>query len=178
MEKQLFKLTSTFLRMNRIILFLLIVFPITIRLYSSSNNEYPFFNFLLASIGGICLICWLHAIGHKANEKIVAQGFNLNSFRYFNLSLFILVVSYSLVFFLGTTIQANLANIKITYSSPIYLSIISLCSFLFATIIAAKTLVSAEKNKIVGIGQYFTTTIQLLIAPIGLWYVQLRIQKI
>lgn len=176
MEKQVFKFTYSFLNLNRFILFLLIAFPITIKFYSIPNDDFPIINFLLGSIGAISLICWLYAVGHKANEKIVKQGININSFKYFNLSILILVVSYLLVMFLGTTIHENLGSIKITYSSPIYLPIVFLCAFIITTAIAGKALVSAESNKVVGISKYFTTTLQLLIAPIGLWFIQPRIK--
>ncbi len=178
MEKQLIKFTYSFLNLNRFILFLLIAFPVTIKFYSIPYNNFPIINFLLGSIGGISLLCWLYAIGHKANEKIVSRGININSFKYFNLSILIVIVAYSLVMFLGTTIHGNWRNINISYTSPIYLSIIFLCAFLIATNIAAKTLVSAENNKVVGIEKYFTTSLQLLIAPIGLWFIQPRMKTL
>jgi hypothetical protein len=176
MEKQLFKFTYAFLNLNRFVLFLLIAFPLTIKFYSIPYDDFPIINFLLGSIGTFSMICWLYAVGHRANEINVSQGININSFKYFNLSIFVLVVAYLLVMFLGTTIQDDLGSIKISYNSPLYLSIVFLCAFLLTTSIAGKVLVSAESNKVVGISNYFNTALQLLIAPIGLWFIQPRMK--
>ncbi|MBK9636577.1 MAG: hypothetical protein IPO63_01680 [Bacteroidetes bacterium] len=178
MEKQLINLTSMFLKMNRFVLFLLIAFPLTIKFYSIPSNDFPIINFLLGSIGGIFFLCWLYAVGHNANEKIVSQGISLSSFKYFNLSILILIVAYLLVMFLGTTIHDNWGSIKISYTSPLFLSIIFLCAIIITTAIAGKTLVSAESNRVVGISKYFTTALQLLIAPIGLWFIQPRMKQL
>ena len=178
MEKQLINLTSGFLRMNRLVLFLLIAFPITLRFYSPPTEDYPVINHLLGSIGGICLLSWLFAIGHRANEKLILQGINLGVFKYFNWCVVLVVASYILGVFTTTDVHTIVGRVHLNYVTPIYLPIIFLCSFLATMIIAAKALVSAELNKEVGLGEYFTTILLMMFAGIGLWFIQPRVQNI
>ncbi len=178
MEKELIHLTSRFLKMNRLVLFLLIAFPITLRFYSPPSGDYPITNHLLSSIGGICLLCWLFAIGHKANEKLISQGINIGMFKYFNWCILLVVVSYFLGITLGSEVHETVGRTFLNYTTPIYLPIIFIASFISVMLIAAKTLSSAEANNEVGLGNYFTTLLLMMVAPIGLWFIQPRVQNI
>jgi hypothetical protein len=178
MEKELIRLTSVFLKMNRFILFLLIVFPITLTIYSTSSEDYKIINDLLSSIGGICLLGWLFAVGHKANKKLLLQGIGLKSFKFFNTGIIMVVASYLLVITSGTKTHEITGIINIHYSTPIYLTIVFLISFLTVVLITAKALVSAELNKDVYIGNYLITFLLMIVAPVGIWFVQPRVQNI
>ena len=178
MDKQLYHLTSGLLKMNRLLLFLLIAFPLTLKFYSPPSDDYPIINNLLASIGGIFLLGWLYAIGHRANEKLVSQGMNLNAFKYFNWTVILIVASYILGVFTTTEVHSVIGRIHVNYVTPMYLPIIFLLSFLATMFIAAKTLVSAELNREAGIGEFLPTLLLMIIAAIGLWFIQPRVQKI
>lgn len=178
MEKQLINLTSGFLRMNRLVLFLLISFPITIRFYSPPSDDFAIINRLIESIGGACLLCWLFAIAHKASGKLTLQGIALNSFRFFNWAVVLAVVSYFLILFFSTNVNIPANGFNINYVKPLFLPIIFILSFLVIIFIAAKALVSAELNKDAGAGEYFTTFLLMLVASIGLWFIQPRVKKI
>ena len=178
MEKQIYNLTSGFLRMNRLVLFLLIAFPITLNFYSPPSEAFNIFNRLFASIGGICLLAWLFAIGHKANEKLVSQGVNLNSFRLFNWAVILIVLSFILMLFLSKDVNTTVNGMQLHYVTPLFLPVIFFLTFLITILIAAKALVSAELNKEAGFGEYFTTALLMMVAVIGLWFIQPRVQKI
>lgn len=178
MTKQIQKLTSVFLSMNRLVLFILIAFPLTIRFYSPPSDDYIILNRIIGSIGGICLLGWLFAIGHKANDKLISQGINADYFRKFNLVILSVVVSYLLIVFVSTDVNTTINAMSIHYVTPVYLPILFCLSFLITIAIAAKTLVSAELNKQAGVGDYFSTMLLMVFAAIGLWFIQPRVQKI
>ena len=178
MDKQLYHLTSGLLKMNRLLLFLLIAFPLTLKFYSPPSDDYPIINNLLASIGGIFLLGWLYAIGHRANEKLVSKGMNLNVFKYFNWTVILIVATYILSVFTTTEVHSVIGRIHVNYVTPMYLPIIILFAFLTTMFIAAKTLVSAELNKEASIGEFMPTFLLMIITAIGLWFIQPRVQKI
>lgn len=178
MEKQFIQLTSRFLQMNRLVLFLLIAFPITLRFYSPPTDDFVLLNRLFASIGGTCLLCWLFAIGHRANEKLVSQAIHLNSFRLFNRTVILVVVSFLLLLFFSTDVNTTINGMNVHYVTPIFLPVIFLLAFIATILITAKTLVSAELNKDANFGEYFTTVLLMLFAAIGLWFIQPRVQKL
>ena len=178
MEKKLIHFTSRFLYMNRLVLFFLIVFPITVRIYSPGSDDFILFNRLIGSIGGICLLSWLFAIGHKANEKLVSQSIHLNSFRFFNFAAILVVVSFILFLFFSTDVNTTISGMKVNYSTPIFLPVLLMLSFFLTISIAAKALVSAELNKDAGVVEYFTTALLMVFAAIGLWYIQPRVKNI
>ena len=74
MINQLSQLCSRLLTLNRITLLLLIASPISIGLYTATSVEYIRTYPVLASLGGLFLLAWIVAIGHKANEKLESQG--------------------------------------------------------------------------------------------------------
>ena len=178
MDKQLYHLTSGLLKMNRLLLFLLIAFPLTLKFYSPPSDDYPIINSLLTNIGGIFLLGWLYAIGHRANEKLVSKGMNLNVFKYFNWTVILIVASYILGVFTTTEVHSVIGRIHVNYVTPMYLPIIILFAFLTTMFIAAKTLVSAELNKEASIGEFLPTLLLMIIAAIGLWFIQPRVQNI
>ena len=177
-ENQLIHLTSGFLTINRFFLFLLIFFPISIRIFSPSSDQYVILNRLLASIGGACLLCWLFAIAHKANHKLASINLHLNIFRFFNWSVLVSVISFLLILFFSTDVNTSSNNINIHYTTPIIFPVIFSVSFLSVIIITAKTLVSAEQNKDASFEEYFNAFILLSFAVIGLWYIHPRAQNL
>jgi len=177
MEKLFINFTFRFLRMNRLLLFLLIAFPITLKFYSPQFGDFSVFNRLFASIGGVCLLCWLFAIGHRANKKLVSQGIYLNSFRFFNLTIILVVVSFLLIVGVATNVNTTINDLNVNYYTPLFLPVIFVLAFIFTIFLAAKTLVSAELNKDAGISEYFITVILMLFSAIGLWFIQPRVQS-
>lgn len=178
MMNQIYKLTSRLLQSNRIILFLLIAFPITLRITTPTISDNYIINHLLGSIGGFFLFCWLVAIGQKSNQKLKSNGINASYIKYFNWSIAIVILSYLLILFTGKETSVFIGRINLNYTTPLYLSLIFLGSFLAVIIFASKALVSAERNEEVRIGEYFWTIILLVFSVVGLWFIQPRVQNI
>ena len=164
--------------MNRLVLFLLIAFPLTIGFSSPPDGDYVTLNRILASIGSICLLGWIFAVGHKANGKLVMQGMKLNYFQFFNWAFFVTVICFILLIIYGKDVNVTVNNMKVHYFAPIYLLIILCVLTIITIIIAAKTLVSAELNKDATIAEYFPTTLLMIFYVIGIWFIQPRVQKL
>jgi hypothetical protein len=178
MKNQINKFMTGLLQMNRIALFLLIVFPITLKVSTPTLNDNYILNHLLGSIGGFFLFCWLVAIGQKASKKLISNGIDVSYIKYFNWSIAFVIVTYTLILIIGSETNIFIGNINFYYTTPIYLPIIFWGSLLSIIIFVSKSLVSAERLEEVGIGDYFWTVILLVFSAIGLWFVQPRVQKI
>ncbi len=178
MENTLYNLTSGLIKMNRIVLFLLIAFPITLRFYSSPFDDYIIFNKLIASIGGICLVGWIFAIGHKSKEILISQGINIEQLKYFIWSILLITISYFFITFLSTEVNAVNNGVHIKYISPIILPITLIISICTTILLSAKALVSVELNREATFGEYFNTSLLMVFALIGLWILQPRIKRI
>lgn len=179
MEKQIITLTYGFLKMNRVLLFLLIAFPFSVKFDSPLSVHLGLFNQLLASIGGICWLIWIFAIGHKANSVLTSKGKILNVFKYFNWVVILLMVTLiALAFVSIKDVHTTFKGINISYPEPLFLSIILFLSLLTAVLISSKALVSAELNKEAGGDEYLLTTLLMISAPIGLWFIQPRVQSL
>jgi hypothetical protein len=178
MEKQIITLTSGFLSMNRFLLFLLLAFPFTIKFDSPLSEHLSLLNHLLASIGGICWLSWLFAIGHKANSLLASKGKKLDIFKYFNWSIVLVMLTFIVLLFVSKDAHTTVNGMNVSYKEPLFLTIIFSLSFLSTLLISSKTLVSAELNKEATAGEYLLTTILMISAPIGLWFIQPRVQSL
>lgn len=178
MENQLIKTCSNLLQINRFYLFLLIACPIGIGVFTSDSMNFSPRMPLMVSIGGIILLAWIFAIGHKAHAKLLTQGKPLALFNYFNSAVIAVVLTYLLVLFFAKDVYSFSNGIHIHYASPVYLPILFIIAYLITIFIAAKTLVSAELNSEGNITDYFSTVLLFIISAIGVWFIQPRIQKL
>lgn len=178
MTNQLIQLSSRLLTLNRFTLLLLIMSPISIGLYTSTTIEYIKTYPVLASLGGLFLLAWIFAIGHKANEKLESQAIASPLFKYFNISIICVVLSFLLVLAF-TTDKVNSSNgFQIHRLTPWYFPVLFVISYLVAIFIASKTLLSAELNREAKFSEYISTILLFLISAIGLWFIQPRVQKL
>jgi len=69
-------------------------------------------------------------------------------------------------------------NIQIQYISPIIIPIVFCISFFGTLFLVSKTLVSAELNKEATFNEYVSTLLLLIFTPIGIWFIQPRVQQL
>lgn len=181
MRNFLNKATTLFIRMYGLILFLLIglrhwhvtrTFPI------GNNITFPITNLLLHSLGWICFCAWVYAIGYIANKKLQNHGVQLPLAKYFNLSILAVVATYLLMIYFATPLDVPHHRFSILYYQPQAYAWVFSIAMLFAIGIAAKLLVSAEQ--ISGLPKRYIngTFLLIVMAPIGLWWIQPRAQKV
>lgn len=178
MTNQLIQLCSRLITLNRFTLLLLIVFPISIGLYTATTVDYIKTYPVLASLGGLFLLAWIFVIGHKANEKLESKGNTSPLFKYFNYCILSVVISYFLMLVFTTNNVSTLNGIQIHMLTPWYFPAIFTISYLTTILIASKTLVSAELNREAKSSEYISTLFLFLISAIGLWFIQPRVQKL
>jgi len=178
MTNQLIQLSSRLLTLNRFTLLLLIMFPISIGLYTSTTIEYIKTYPVLASLGGLFLLAWIFAIGHKANEKLESQGIASPLFKYFNISIICVVLSFLLVLAFTTDKVSSSNGFQIHRLTPWYFPVLFVIAYLSTILIASKTLVSAELKREAKFSDYISTLFLFLISAIGLWFIQPRVQKL
>ena len=178
MKNLLNDLTSVFIRMNRLLLFLLIACPISIKFYSPNINDQFLFNKLIAGFGGACLLCWIYAIAQKSNEKLDALGIYIKSFRFFNWIVGAIVLISIFLLFFSTTINSDYYGLKLKYPAPLFLFIVNTLLFMIAIFYSSKALVSVEQKREASFGESFTTSLLILFSAFGLWYIQPRVKNI
>ncbi|MEO6166419.1 MAG: hypothetical protein ABIO46_07455 [Chitinophagales bacterium] len=180
MQNFLNKAATFFIRMFRPVLFLLI----GIRGWQYSRGAsygditFPVTNLLLHSLGWIFFCAWVYAIGYIANKKLQNHVVHLPIAKYFNLSILAVVATYLLMIYFATPLDVPNHRFSILYYQPqAYAWVFSIAMF-FAIGIAAKLLVSAEK--VSGLPKRYIngTFLLMVIAPIGLWWIQPRAQKL
>lgn len=169
---------SIFVRLDRIVLFILIAIPGSVNIYFSQQEENLDVMGLLKAFSGLCWLAWIVAIGCHAKYKLLAKGIELRVLRNYVLRFFIVTVIYLLVKWVTEEVKTSYGNITIRYDSPIILPILFTITFVITTLIAAKALVSAEQNKEAEFKDYFTTIVLMLLPFIGVWFIQPRVQKI
>ena len=140
-------------------------------------------------IGIISFLSWVYAIGHKTNEKLKNNNITLTIFKYFNFGFMAMIASGVIMYILlitqdevNITEKSGNMNYHISYLKPLALSLgvglVLVISSIFIVLVAAKMLVSAEKNKEAKFGDYFTTLILFAISWLGVWWIQPRVQKL
>lgn len=170
LQKSFYDFTSYFLRINRFVLFLLIAFPITIAtpgIFSEVINK------IIWGVSVFCLLCWFYAIAYKTNE-----GFALNIFKSVTgLIVVSAIISFCLLFF-STKATTHFLGGTLNYYKPWPLLFAYETSFLFISMLVAISLVSAEKKDAAAFREYFSTFLLFLFVPIGVWFIQPRIQRL
>ncbi|MBK9109492.1 MAG: hypothetical protein IPM92_14240 [Saprospiraceae bacterium] len=172
------RLLSIFVRLDRIILFIVIVIPGSVNIYFSQQEEHLDALGLMKAFSGLCWLAWIVAIGCHAKDKLIAIGIELRVLRNYVLRFFIVAVIYLLVKWVTEEVKTSYGNITIRYDSPVMLPILFAITFVITTLIAAKALVSAEQKKEATFKDYFTTLLLMLVPFIGVWNIQPRVQRI
>lgn len=175
LKKSFHAFTSRFLSMDRFVLFILIAFPITI----SAPGLIPgVINKLIWGATYFCLLCWLYAIAYKASESLTNQGWATNIFRATCLFMFSTVCWFVLLLFRTTKVTTHYHGVGINYYEPVLFQAAFEASFLLVLILAAKILVSAERQKDATFREFFSTFLLLIFFPIGVWFIQPRVQRL
>lgn len=178
MEKQIYGLASGLLKLNRWWLLLLIGGPISISLYAKGSGSIETTNQIIVNFSGAVLLLWLFAIKHKANDKLIENGIKIQILQYFNILIIFNIVFYVLSFFATKTIDSSYNNIQIHYVTPIIIPIVFCISFFGTLFLVSKSLLSAELNKEATFNEYVSTLLLLIFTPIGIWFIQPRVQQL
>jgi hypothetical protein len=182
MEKAINRFTQKFLTLSRIALFILFGMA-SFNLYDSN---YPSLSYITAAInwiGCISFLAWLYAVGYKSNDKLKQNNIQLKVFRFFDWGFVIMLGCVVAMFFFSKDIatygdHSDSITYKVTYSRPGELAFVLVAALIFTVFVASKALVSAEKNKIVELDEYFKTLLMFTFPWIGLWFVQPRVKKL
>lgn len=178
METHIYNLCSPLIRLNPLTLFLLTTIPFMIDAAGNSSPGVHLTGRILVSIGSIILFAWIYTVGMKSNENLNSNGIYISAFKFFNWT-FLLTLAFYLLAMFGTEDQTFDSNrMQFQFAKPIYFPILSILSFLISCIMAGKLLVSAELKRDAEFKEYFTTILLFIIASIGLWFIQPRIQKL
>ena len=117
-------------------------------------------------IFGIVLIGWLYFLGMATNRLIPSKMRFSNQF-------FIVRLSFSFIYIIIMSLFFNHDILKLAIPFHIVATI-----FLFSCLwTCAKTIVIAETQKIHGFDKYIGTFFMLWFFPIGIWFVQPRLNR-
>jgi len=124
---------------------------------------------ILSVIGGIIYFSWPILIGHELNQLLpnhVKLNYNLFIFNGF----------VWLTVYLGITIISD--GEGVTYNGIAALpGFYAFYALLHCLMFPARALKSIERNKKVDVGECFGTFFLILFLPIGIWFLQPRINK-
>lgn len=122
------------------------------------------------SISGLLL--WLFSIGYYGNKKLNEIGLLHEK----NMSLFTICI----LVFLGLAVfnflfwkNAGDGNVV-----EIIFGLIALITFFYPIALVSKIIVKLEKGREVEFSEYIVTLVSIIIFPIGIWFVQPRVNKI
>ncbi len=178
MENQIYNLCSPLIRLKPLTLFLSTTIPLILKVAGTGSPSLDLAGRSMASIGSIILFAWIYAVGMKSNENLNSQGIFIPISKFFNWIFLLTLLFYLLTLFATVDHTINSNRMQFHFVTPIYLPIISILSFFVSCFITGKLLVSAELKRQAEFKDFFTTTLLFIIASIGLWFIQPRIQKI
>lgn len=178
MENQIYNLCSPLMRLKPLTLFLLTTIPLIIQVAVKGTPSQDMAGRILTSIGSIILFAWVYAVGMKSIETLNSQGIYISIYKFFNWIFLLTLFFYLFTQFamVDHTIDSN--RMQFHFVTPIYIPIISIFGFFVSCFITGKLLVSAELKREAEFKDYFTTILLFMIASIGLWFIQPRIQKL
>lgn len=126
----------------------------------------------------VCFTAWFWIVGHSLFKEF---GSSTNfAFRLFKVCLVVpITMIVFIVFLVGITLITpdQFANIPV-YNILNRLQAIGIFSLIYCAHFVAKYLKSVENNKISSFAEYVPTFILLWIFPVGIFFVQNRINKI
>jgi hypothetical protein len=145
-EKLIYNLSSPLLKINRALLFLLLIVSVV-----QISLDIPIIDFISRYLGEFIVYCWIYAIGYAANQKLIHKGMALKEFRYFNWTFVVIAVCYLIGHFTTTKTAPRFHYFYyLSYEDPISIALplVTICfaAYIFAIHIAAKALVMAEKK--------------------------------
>jgi len=109
---------------------------------------------------------------------VASNGKTLDVFKYFNWAVVLVILTFSVLLFVSEDVNTTVYDMNVSYTKPLFLTILLPLSLLATVLISSKALVSAELNKDAGGDEYLLTTVQMICAFIGLWFIQPRVQSL
>lgn len=166
---------------------ILLHFSVSLYLGKSEVNDTYFIKNVLGIfallIPEIFIFNWIYSIGNYLFRKVevIISSKDLN-FKYFILSLQIIIFHFFINLLSKFIILLDLTfnNIYVTLHNFIIvsLSIVSILSYLYVMYFIAKSLKSLELNNEITFKDFRKEFFLLVLLPIGIWFIQPRINKI
>jgi len=128
-------------------------------LYLLNVYTYTVFK-ILSMLDGALFFIWLYTVGDYLFQKL-PKGISMN------INLFKVAITLSLFLLLFWSIYHNLISI-------LALTLIAA----YSTYFVSRSICTIEKNRKVDFSEYAGTFISIWIFPLGIWFIQPRVQKI
>jgi hypothetical protein len=158
-----------FLKSNAPLIFFVLILPMIINAMIPMENMSTFLVILFGSIEMILLLVWFYAIGNAFYNKLRDKG-KLN-YRFFQIN----AITPILALLVGGLIRDSLrSNPSILF----IFSLIALFAIFYCINFAAKVIAMFERNQSVGFADYAGNFFLMWFFPIGVWFIQPKIQKL
>lgn len=133
------------------------------------------FQFLPLNLGTSIFVIlyggWLYAIASAANDRVETKLKKSNRWILLGLIYAVLYIAFSSIFLLGEKGSVGMAPFLI----PLHL--LAMCGIFYALIVAARRLVTYERQKEVGFYEFSGPFFLLWFFPFGIWFIQPRVNK-
>ncbi len=177
------------------IFFLLMFIPFALMMFSSFfigfaqliSDGSNLFTTLLSSLNSLlsmAILIWFWSVG-KGLQKYIPQNINVND-KFFKLAMTYLIVTWpletiiSFIFQIarsGDSTSLGLSH-ALEFAITFVISIASLVAGIYLCVHIAKSLIIAETQEDTDSKEYIGTFILCLLLPIGIWFVQPRINDL
>jgi uncharacterized membrane protein YeiH len=158
-----------FLKSSTPLIFFVLILPMIVNAMIPMENMSSFLVILFGAIEMIVLLTWFYAIGSAFYNKLRDKG-KLN-FRIFQIS----AITPILALLVGGLIRDSLKN---NPSVILIISLLALFAIFYCINFAAKVIAIFERNQSVGFADYADNFFLLWFFPIGVWFIQPKIQKL
>lgn len=149
------------------------------------NGAYFFFVIPIAVVlSQMVIYFWMWSVGHQLFKQLnISSFFSNGTFRFF-IAVPVTIILLVLIFWLwGATIlgmgQFSMANVLtglLVFVIP--LEILFMVSQFYCFYFVAKVIKTAELNEVVSFDRFTAEFIWLILFPLGLWFVQPRVNKL
>ena len=171
-----------FLTMKAWELFLLLfvsptLLPIAFALNTGENREIFFFLIMLFMVFlALCFYGWLWTLGIRLNKKVDAEPKTESRIFKYCMTFALLYILFFLLYPVFKRILGFEADIGIDHLMPFHF--ITLICIIYGFYFTSKHLVTIEKQKKASFQEYIGTIILFWFYPIGVWFIQPRVNKI
>lgn len=142
-----------------------------------------YFVAIIILVSAMALLFYFWSIGVNLHKRITKPAFILDK-KVFSVIMFFLVSFLILSIYLFQSIYNEFNGYSSSYIPSSLIDVLYLLKFLvypcifFVLVFVAKALVTIEKGMSVSFKQYVLTLLLLFLLPIGIWFIQPRVNKI
>jgi hypothetical protein len=152
---------------------------IATQLFAALEILTPILSIVVAALPPIVPVAWLWWVGFHFYKglpgriKVSAVYFHLGALYFI---LYLLLLTYTLGVARDNIADGTLPIGMLILLMPMHL-FATFC-YLYLTYFAARSIVSVQKQRVVTIAEYIIVAIQVLFLPIGIWFIQPRLNKL